>query len=200
MIVNWVGFVPPSVPGPMPVRFTLPLLVSVKTWAGQPVPVHPVLGTVVAVHVAGVRPAATTGATPVPVSATGEPLTATLAAMVAVPVFAPVEVGENTMLIVQLTPAASVAVQVPPAPPVGRENCVPGPPVSVATTTLIPVAPAVPVLDSVRVCAALVPPAPTLPKATDVGVTLSTAVAPPPPPAISTAPASTALLVLRAVP
>src|SRR6267154_224641 len=105
MIVNWVGFAPPSAPCAIPVRLTLPVLVSWKVWAGQPVPVHPPVGTFgLAAHVVGVRVAATTGAAPVPLSATGEPVTLTLAVMVAVPVFAPVVVGENVTLIVQVPP------------------------------------------------------------------------------------------------
>ena len=59
--------------------------------------------------------------TPVPVSATGEPCTATLAVMASEPGAAPVAVGENCTLIVQVAPAAKVPPQPPPAPPAGRE-------------------------------------------------------------------------------
>ena len=66
------------------------------------------------VHEVGVSVAARTSATPVPLSATGEPVTATLAKMLSVPDTAPVAVGVNTTLMVQVAPAARVAVQVPP--------------------------------------------------------------------------------------
>jgi len=75
----------------------------------QAAPVH------VAFHVGGVKLALTVAATPVPLRATGEPLTVTLAVMVTVPVFAPAVVGENVTVIVQLAPAAKVVPQVPPA-------------------------------------------------------------------------------------
>src|SRR6266404_4964610 len=75
-----------------------------------------------AVQDVGVRLADTTAAMPVPLSDTGEPLTLTLAVMVTVPVFAPVLVGVNVTLIVQVPPAANVAPQVPPAAPAGRAN------------------------------------------------------------------------------
>jgi len=75
----------------------------------QAAPVH------VAFHVGGVRLALTVAAPPVPLRATGEPLTVTLAVMVTVPVFEPTLVGENVTVIVQEAPAAKVAPQVPPA-------------------------------------------------------------------------------------
>ena len=59
--------------------------------------------------------------TPVPLSVTGEPVTATLALIVRLPFTRPVAVGENTTLIVQVLLAASVVPHVPPAAPAGRE-------------------------------------------------------------------------------
>jgi len=59
-------------------------------------------------------------ATPVPLRATGEPVTGTLAVMVNVADAEPAAFGENTTVIVQL-PGANVVVQVPPAAPAGRE-------------------------------------------------------------------------------
>jgi len=109
------------------------------------------------------------GATPVPLSETGDPVTGTLAVMVAVPVAAPGVVGENTTLIVQVAAAASVAVQVPPAAPAGREN-------GAVTATAMAVAPAVPVLCRVSVPGVLVVPSVTLPNASGPPVTLSTAI------------------------
>ena len=50
-------------------------------------------------------------ANPVPVSATGEPVTETLAVMVAVPLAGPTAVGAKATLIVQFAPAAKVAPQ-----------------------------------------------------------------------------------------
>src|ERR1700686_5285674 len=72
----------------------------------------------------GVRVAAITWATPVPLKATGELVTVKppLVVIVTVPVDATSAVGEYTMLIVHVAPLFSVAPQVPPAPPVGREN------------------------------------------------------------------------------
>jgi hypothetical protein len=108
------------------------------------------------------------GARPVPLNATGEPVTVTFAVMVAVPVAAPAAVGENTTLIVQVDAAARSPVQVPPAEPVGLKN---GP----VKTTGMPVAVVPPVLLSVRVWAALVVPTVWAPNASDVGFTASTA-------------------------
>src|ERR1700688_3080424 len=97
------------------------------------------------VHVAGVRVALITGNTPVPLSATGEPVTFTLAKMVSVPFTAPVAVGVNTTLMVQVVPGFKVVVQVPPArEKTGDEN-----------SSEISNPCAVPVLCSVRVRAAL---------------------------------------------
>src|SRR5271165_4134396 len=116
-------------------------------------------------HVTGVRVAALTSATPVPLSATGEPVTGTLAKMVSVPVTAPSAVGVNTTLMVQVAPAAKVAVQVPP----DREKT------ADEKARVIPVPAAVPVLCSVRVCAGVGKPMPALPKASGPPVTLSVA-------------------------
>ena len=105
----------------MPINGTFPVLVSVKPCAGSnmhpSIPRMPVPGQLRAwlrVHVAGVRVALRTVATPVPVSDTGDPVTITLAVMVAVPFADPSTVGENTTLMVQVDAAAKVAPQVPP--------------------------------------------------------------------------------------
>lgn len=82
--------------------------------------------------------------TPVPLSATGEPVTVTLAFIVAVPVNAVADVGANTILIVHVAPGAKVPPQVPLAAPPGREN-------GAVTVSLMPVAAAPPVFDRVRV-------------------------------------------------
>src|SRR6516165_4710426 len=140
----------------MPVSGTLPVLVSVNAWAGSraqaaiPRPVPGQLAAWTGAHVAGVSEAAITGATPVPVSPTGEPVTATLARIVRVPVTVPRAVGVNTTLMVQVAPFARVAVQVPPAVPAGREKT------AFEKVSEMPVPGAVPVLCSVKVCAALV--------------------------------------------
>jgi hypothetical protein len=70
----------------------------------------------------------------VPVSVTGDPATAALAVMVAVPEDELAEVGVNTMLMVQLRFAFRVPPQVPgpPCAPVAREN-------GAVTEMLIPV-------------------------------------------------------------
>jgi len=60
-------------------------------------------------------------ATPVPESPTGEPVTGTLALMVTVAFIAPVVLGWNTTLMVQLAPGNRGLVQLPPAAPAGRE-------------------------------------------------------------------------------
>src|ERR1035438_9976805 len=89
-----------------------------------------------------------------------------LSVMVTVPVTAPPATGLNTTVMVQITWAASVAVQLLLAPGVTREN---GP----EKTTLIPVRVRLPVLLSVRVKEALVAPCPTVPKLYEVGDTLA---------------------------
>jgi len=68
----------------MPVRGTLPLLVSVNTWTG-PVKVVPLV-TVPKLRVGGASTPLTTEATPVPVRVTGEPAMVTLPVIVAEPV------------------------------------------------------------------------------------------------------------------
>jgi len=113
-MLNSVGLAPPSAACPIPVSVTFPVLVSVNTWVGAasgptPLVAFPKLRDV------GVRAALSTGATPVPLSATGEPATVTLDVMVTAPVFEPVVVGENLTVIVQEAFAAKVAPQVPPA-------------------------------------------------------------------------------------
>lgn len=78
--------------------------------------------------------------TPVPLRATGEPFTTTLAEMVAIAEAAPGAAGEKTMLIVQLAAAANVAPQEPPE----RAN-------GAGTETEIPVAVPPPLLYRVSV-------------------------------------------------
>src|SRR5579864_6776174 len=111
MIVNSVALVPPSAPCAIPVKGTVPVLVRVKTWIGPSV--MPLV-TVPKLRDAGLRLAVTTGTIPVPDSETGDPATPTLAVMFTAPVVAPVPVGSNTMLIVQVAPAARVVPHVPP--------------------------------------------------------------------------------------
>ena len=135
-------------------------------------------------------------AVPPPVSVTGEPVTGTLAVMVTLPLDGPAAVGAEATLIVQLAPAGKVVPQLDApggnVPLVTRVN---GP----ATLTPIPVAPAVPVLLSVRFWVALVVPVPTLPNARDVGATASIAVVVPAP-VNSIAPASTEPFAFLLVP
>jgi hypothetical protein len=84
-MLNSVEFVPPRVPWPIPVKVTLPVLVRVKTWVGAENTPTPRVA-VPKLCDGGVKLALVTAATPVPDKATGEPLTVTLAVMVAVPV------------------------------------------------------------------------------------------------------------------
>ena|ERR1700756_3290345 len=90
------------------------------------------------------------------------------------------------MPIVQVVAAARVVPQVPPDLANGE-----------VTTTAMPVAPAPPVLVSVRFCTALVVPCTTPVKVSVVGVTVSNATAGA---WNSTAPASTARLVFLGLP
>jgi len=132
------------------------------------------------------------GATPVPDSATGDPVTGTLAAIDNVAGTETNAVGANTTLIVQLEAEAKVAPQVPPAPPAGREYR------GDEKVKPMPVRVAPPVFWSVTVCAALFEPVATFPKASVVGVTFATAG--PAVPVNSTAPTSTELLAFLSVP
>jgi hypothetical protein len=116
-MLNSVGLAPPSAACPIPVSVTFPVLVSENTWVGAPSTPTPLVAFPKLRNV-GVRAALSTGATPVPLSPTGEPATVTFAVIVTVPVFEPVVVGENVTVIVQEAPAAKVAPQVPP----GRAN------------------------------------------------------------------------------
>ena len=105
-----------------------PVLVT-RTWASFAVPVwspnwrvwmvpRPVIVVAPRVTPVGTVPVSeklrVPAATPVPVNATGEPVTGTLPVMVTVPVLAPALVGENLTMIVQVEAAAKVAPQVPP--------------------------------------------------------------------------------------
>jgi hypothetical protein len=123
-------------------------------------------------RVGGARTPLTTGATPVPVRVTGEPLTATLPVIVAVPVEVTGAVGEKTTLIMQILRGAKVPVQFPPAAPVGREK-------GAVIATVIPVSVPAPVLCRMRVRAALVEPVPTFPNASGPPVTLAVALGAP---------------------
>jgi hypothetical protein len=148
-----------------PAKPTLPVFVTVRVRALLVVPVAQLpnasgLGDTVAERVA---------ARPVPVSETGEPTTGTLPVMVTVLVGAgPAAVGENTMPIVHVAPAANVPPHVPPAVPVGLEN-------GAVTVTVIPVRAPPPVLCSVRAWDALVAPTTTFPNADGPPVTLAIA-------------------------
>src|ERR1035441_2026392 len=95
----------------MPVSVTLPVLVSVKFWVGPATTPRVVAAKVCAV---GSSVALITAATPVPLSDTGEPATATLAVIGSVAGTEPAAVGLKTTVMVQVVPAAKVAPQVPP--------------------------------------------------------------------------------------
>jgi hypothetical protein len=155
---------PPTKVNEPPPKATLPLFVTVRLCAELVVPVAQLPNA----KEFGVTVADRVNPTPVPLRDTGEPVTATLAVIVALPVVGPLAVGANTTLIVQEAPAASVPVQEPAAVPVGREK-------GAVTTIVMPVADPPPVLLNVRVFAALVVPSVTLPKDSDVGETASTA-------------------------
>src|ERR1700756_2169568 len=102
------ALVPDTVPCAIPVRGTFPVLVSVNAWQGPPPSKQarpaPTPRFAVGFQVVGVNVALITAATPFPLRTTGEPLTVTFAVMVRLPVTAPVAVGENTTLIVQVAP------------------------------------------------------------------------------------------------
>jgi hypothetical protein len=168
----------------------VPLLVTVIV----PVFVVVVAGVVTSDGVGPEKPTIAL-AVPPPVSETGEPVTGTLAVIVTLPLDGPTAVGAEATLIVQFAPADKVVPQLGApagnAPVVTRVN---GP----ATTMPIVVAPAVPVLLSVKFWVALVVPVGTLANARDVGDTLSVAVAVAP--VNSTAPASTEPFAFRLVP
>jgi hypothetical protein len=143
-----------------PASGELPVLVTVKVFAVLATPVGQTpnasgLGLTVAVRVTAV---------PVPVRETGEPVTVTLAEIVAVPIEATTVFGEKTTLMVQVEPADRAAAQVPPAVPVGLAN-------GAVTATTMPVAFAPPVLESEMVCAALVLPASVFGNASAFGTT-----------------------------
>ena len=140
--VNSAAFVPVK-PTVIPDRVALPVLDSVTDWAALKVSNTwlPKASDV------GATPA--TGAVPVPLRFTGCPvIPALLAVTVICAVRAPVAVGMNTMLIVQLEAAAKLVPQVPPAAPAGREKSVAFVPVK---PTVMPVSVAPPVFDSVTV-------------------------------------------------
>jgi hypothetical protein len=175
--------VPPLKVNVPPARGELPVFVTSRARTLLAVPIAQMpnasgLGDTLAVRVA---------AAPVPLSETGDPGMATLEVIETVPAYDVTAVGVNTMLIVQVVPAAAVAPQVPP----DLEN---GP----VMVRVIPLRPRVPVLCRVRDCAALVAPAITLPNANGPPVTLPSAVFAGA--TNSTAPASTALSVFRRVP
>lgn len=114
--------------------------------------------------------------TPVPVSETGEPVTAELPLIVTVPFSAPPgETGVNCTRMVQVRPAVKAPPQAVPPPAAGLEY---GP----VKTMLLMVKDVVPPLVRVRVWKALVVPMATLPNASEVGATLT------PPPPVEAAP------------
>ena len=114
-------------------------------------------------QVVGVRVAVLIAATPVPLNATGDPTTGKLPLIVRLPVAAPVAVGLNTTLMVQVAPLASVAAQVPPA--VARANC------AVNTSGKVKVNAPPEVLLTMSCIDALVVPATTFPNASGPPVT-----------------------------
>src|SRR3981189_3857986 len=116
-MVNSVAWAPPSAACVMRVRGTLPVLVSVNTWIGPSITPRAAFPKACDV---GVSVAAGAPATPVPVRATGDPVTATFAAIVAVPATAPSAVGENATLIVQVLFGGKALPHVPPAVPARR--------------------------------------------------------------------------------
>jgi len=93
------------------------VLVNVNIWTGPSITPRAAFPKACDV---GVSVAAGAPATPVPVRATGDPVTATFAAIVAVPATAPSAVGENATLIVQVLFGGKALPHVPPAVPAGR--------------------------------------------------------------------------------
>ena len=140
-------------------------------------------------------------ATPVPPRITCEPLTAALPVIVSAPLKALSALGENTTLIVQVPAGAKAVPQVPARSPAARLKRGAAVPFE-ANASVMPVRAAVPVLCKVSVIGSrVVVLFATLPKFSGPPVTLATAAGVPPDPAPnSTAPESTALLVLRALP
>jgi len=101
-----------------PARAVFPLFVTltgnvVEVVSVNQFPKFSELGDTVATKVAAV---------PVPLSATGEPVTVTLAAIVSVPANDPEVLGAKTTLMVHVEAAFNVPPHVPPAVPIGREN------------------------------------------------------------------------------
>ena len=127
----------------MIVKVAEPVLVSVTVCAALVVP------TVWLVKVSDVteRLAVVVGAVPVPVRLTVCGLPEALSVMLKVPVRVPDAVGVNVTLIVQLAPAATE----PPHVSVSAKS-------ALAAILPVIVRAALPVLDSVTVCAALVVP------------------------------------------
>src|SRR6267378_3049623 len=138
----------------MPVSVTLPVLVSVKAWVGSKrqanisaAVVPGQLRTCCGLQLVGVRFALITTGTAKPVRFTGELATVKppSVVMVTLPLNVPAFGGAvNTMLIVHDAALFSVAPQVPPAVPAGRENGaarpvivkVRGPPVELRTVSV----------------------------------------------------------------
>ena len=150
-----------------PVKATLPpvVFVTVSIFAELVVPT----GTLPKARGLGLTLAVGAGGVPVPLRATGEPLTGTLPVMDSVPLTDPVIVGEKTTLIVQVAPPARLVPQVPPAAPVGREYTVD------ENVREIAVRFAPPLFDSVSVWGVLLLPVATEPKEREVGETLAIA-------------------------
>jgi hypothetical protein len=149
------------------------VFVTVRLSAELAIPVGQVpkangLGVTEAVRITGM---------PVPLNETGDPFTAAVAVMARLPPYACTAVGLNTTLMVQVEFAANVNVvvvlQVPPAPPAGREN-----PAGKAPMVM-PVAVVTPSFLSVRVWAAVVVLTTTLPYVSADGVTIRSTAAEP---------------------
>jgi len=148
----------------------------VNTWQGPPPKrgMHsrpaPTPGFAEGVQVVGVRVALMMGATPVPLSVTGEPVTATVDVRVSEPPARPFAVGLNTTFMVQLAPAAKPAAKVAAVhePPDWENSLDP------EMARVIAAEAAAPLLVNVSVFAALVVPVTTFPKANGPPVTAST--------------------------
>ena len=133
------------------------------------------------------------GIAPMPLRATGEPVTVVLAVIANVPFTVPMAVGLKTTLMVQVAVATvRVPVQVPPAAPAGREK------LDGENTRVMPVTSPVPVLFNTSCMDALVAPGATLLKLSGPPLTLATGVFGGR--TYSTAPMSTALLVFLVLP
>ena len=142
VLANWPGFVPASAMLLMVIG-AVPVLDTVNTWAA-------VLVLSDELNVSAVGETELTGETPVPLSETACGLVGSESAIEIVADLAPLAVGLNLTLIVQLPPAARVVPQVVVL--VKSAGFVP------AKVIAIPVRGVLPALDSLTVLAALVVP------------------------------------------